>query len=49
MQLFPRVNPAWDIQRREDVAQEAARAGLQLAERHAMPANNLLPVWTRVA
>jgi SAM-dependent methyltransferase len=38
-------DPAWGIRRREDVAQEAARAGLQLAARHAMPANNLLLVW----
>ena len=41
-------NPAWGIRRREDVTQEAERAGLQLAARHAMPANNLLLVWTRV-
>lgn len=39
-------NPAWGIRRREDVALEAARAGLQLSARHAMPANNLLLVWT---
>lgn len=38
-------NPAWGIRRREDVAQEAARAGLRLVQRHAMPANNLLLVW----
>ena len=38
-------NPAWGIRRREDVQAEAARAGLHLAERHAMPANNLLLVW----
>lgn len=42
-------DPAWGIRRREDVAQEASRAGLHLAARHAMPANNLLLVWTRVA
>ena len=41
-------NPAWGIRRREDVELEAARAGLQLSARHAMPANNLLLVWTRV-
>ena len=41
-------NPAWGLRRREDVAAEAARAGLVLAERHAMPANNLLLVWQRV-
>ena len=42
-------NPAWGIRRTDDVAQQAAQAGLQLAERHAMPANNLLLVWTRQA
>lgn len=35
-------NPAWGIRRLEDVRHEAQRAGLQLRERHAMPANNLL-------
>lgn len=40
-------NPAWGIRRREDVEQEAALAGLHLAQRHAMPANNLLLVWHR--
>ena len=39
-------NPAWGIRRREDVEAEAGRAGLRLAARHAMPANNLLLVWT---
>jgi SAM-dependent methyltransferase len=39
-------NPDWGIRRREDVEQEAARAGLRLSARHAMPANNLLLVWT---
>ena len=39
---------AWGIRRREDVQAEAARAGLTLAARHAMPANNLLLVWQRV-
>lgn len=38
-------NPAWGLRRREDVEAEAACAGLQLAARHAMPANNLLLVW----
>jgi hypothetical protein len=42
-------NPAWGIRRREDVAQEARHAGLQLAQRFAMPANNLCLVWERVA
>ena len=40
-------NPAWGIRRREDVEREAAQAGLQLSARHAMPANNLLLVWSR--
>jgi len=40
-------DPAWGIRRREDVELEAARAGLQLQARHAMPANNLLLVWGR--
>ena len=38
-------DPSWGIRRREDVEQEAARAGLRLLARHAMPANNLLLVW----
>jgi SAM-dependent methyltransferase len=37
---------AWGIRRREDVEQEAALAGLQLVARHAMPANNLLLLWS---
>ena len=41
-------NPAWGIRRREDVELRAAHAGLQLAARHAMPANNLLLVWQRM-
>ena len=40
-------NPAWGIRRLEDVAAVAATAGLQLAARHALPANNLLLVWAR--
>ncbi|EHR69572.1 Protein of unknown function (DUF938) [Burkholderiales bacterium JOSHI_001] len=40
-------NPAWGIRRREDVEQVAARAGLVLRERVAMPANNLLLAWGR--
>ena len=40
-------NAAWGIRRLHDVAQEAALAGLRLAARHAMPANNLLLVWER--
>lgn len=38
---------AWGIRRIDDVAAVAAGAGLRLAARHAMPANNLLLVWTR--
>ena len=40
-------NPAWGLRRRDDVAEEAARAGLVLRERVAMPANNLLLAWAR--
>ena len=40
-------NPAWGIRRLEDVALEAAKVGLKLIARHAMPANNLLLVWAR--
>jgi hypothetical protein len=40
-------DPAWGIRRREDVEQEAQRAGLCLSQRHEMPANNLLLVWSR--
>jgi len=42
-------DPAWGIRWREEVEREAERAGLQLAARHAMPANNLLLVWARPA
>ena len=37
----------WGIRRLEDVAAVAAQAGIALQPRHAMPANNLLLVWTR--
>ena len=40
-------NPDWGIRQLGEVQQEAARAGLKLAMRHSMPANNLLLVWTR--
>jgi hypothetical protein len=40
-------HPAWGLRRLDDVAGEAARAGLALRERVAMPANNLLLVWAR--
>lgn len=39
-------DPAWGIRRIEDVKAQAAKAGLRLISRHAMPANNLLLVWT---
>jgi len=38
-------DPTFGIRRREDVEQEANRAGLKLLQRHAMAANNLLLVW----
>ncbi|MFN3436225.1 MAG: DUF938 domain-containing protein [Acidovorax sp.] len=40
---------SWGIRRIEDVAAVAAEAGLQLAARHALPANNLLLVWSHTA
>ena len=40
-------NPAWGIRAREEVAKEAAAAGLRLRERVPMPANNLVLVWER--
>lgn len=40
-------NPDWGIRRREDVEAEGRRAGLQLARRIPMPANNLLLIWQR--
>jgi hypothetical protein len=39
---------AWGIRRRTAVEAEAAKAGLHLSARHAMPANNLLLVWCAV-
>ncbi|AEG93811.1 DUF938 domain-containing protein [Ramlibacter tataouinensis] len=38
-------DPAWGIRRLEDVRREAQRAGLDLRQRHALPANNLLLVF----
>ena len=40
-------NPGWSIRRIEDVKTQAAKAGLKMLSRHAMPANNLLLVWGR--
>jgi len=39
---------SWGIRKREDIERIAAIEGLRLRERHAMPSNNLLLVWTRV-
>jgi SAM-dependent methyltransferase len=41
-------DPSWGIRQLADVENEAHLAGLQLAQRHALPANNLLLVWERV-
>ena len=40
-------NPAWGLRRLGDVAALAAQHGLTLAERVAMPANNLVLVFLR--
>jgi SAM-dependent methyltransferase len=40
-------NPAWGLRQLDDVVEQAEQAGLVLRARHAMPANNLLLVWTR--
>lgn len=40
-------DPAWGLRRVAAVAAAAGTAGLRLHERVAMPANNLLLVWTR--
>ncbi|HEY2189346.1 MAG TPA: DUF938 domain-containing protein [Caldimonas sp.] len=42
-------NPAWGLRRLVDVTREADAAGLQVREREAMPANNLLLVLARRA
>ena len=38
-------NPCWGIRRFDEVVAEAGRHGLALAQRHSMPANNLLLVF----
>jgi hypothetical protein len=40
-------NPAWGLRRLRAVAQQAEAAGLQLRQQVAMPANNLLLLFTR--
>ena len=40
-------NPEWGIRHLDEVEHEAAQAGLKLAQRMAMPANNLLLVWAK--
>lgn len=40
-------NPEWGLRRLEEVAALAARHGLRLAERIAMPANNLIVVFEK--
>jgi SAM-dependent methyltransferase len=40
-------DPSWGIRHLDDVVAEAGRNGLVLAQRHAMPANNLLLVFRR--
>ncbi|MDE2369997.1 MAG: DUF938 domain-containing protein [Burkholderiales bacterium] len=42
-----RRHPDWGLRRIEDVAAQAAAAGLRLRERVSMPANNLLLAWAR--
>jgi Protein of unknown function (DUF938) len=42
-------DPAWGLRRRAEVERQAARVGLVLRERVAMPANNLLLAWGRSA
>jgi hypothetical protein len=40
-------DPAWGVRSREQLEEQARLAGLSLAGRHDMPANNLLLVWCR--
>lgn len=41
------THPEWGLRRLDQVAAQAALAGLTLRARHPMPANNLLLVWRR--
>jgi cyclopropane fatty-acyl-phospholipid synthase-like methyltransferase len=41
-------NPGWGLRRREEVVALAARNGLSLAERIAMPANNLALIFHKI-
>ena len=42
------THPDWGLRHLKQVAEQAALAGLSLRSRHAMPANNLLLVWSRM-
>jgi SAM-dependent methyltransferase len=42
-------NPAWGLRRLSEVSAAAAALGLQIQQRIAMPANNLLLAWGRAA
>lgn len=41
-------DPAWGLRHREAVELQAHESGLQLAQRLALPANNLLLTWRRI-
>ncbi len=41
-------NPVWGLRRREVVVAEAEKRGLDFAERHAMPANNIMLLFRTV-
>lgn len=47
-QYLRQQNPSWGVRRLEDVREIAEKHGLTLAERVAMPANNLSLVFKRV-
>ena len=42
-----RRHPAWGLRQLDEVQRTAQAAGLQLTQRHALPANNLLLVFGR--